>query len=115
MKIPYEVIDRHADMIGGERVEKGIVNLSDAQAEHWLRVGTIRCLSKTFEPGPPARHPLDHDGDGRPGGSLPGRKRGRPRKAAADEPRGSPTNFPAEDPLVPPKPYLPVEDDSWEG
>ncbi len=33
------------------------------------------------EPAP--RHPLDHDGDGRPGGSLPGpRRRGRPRKAA---------------------------------
>ena len=27
-----------------------------------------------------AVHPLDHDGDGKPGGSLP-RKRGRPRKA----------------------------------
>jgi hypothetical protein len=34
---------------------------------------------------PPARHPLDHDGDGRPGGSLPDsvapRRRGRPAKA----------------------------------
>jgi hypothetical protein len=31
-------------------------------------------------------HPLDHDGDGKPGGSLPDavapRKRGRPRKGA---------------------------------
>jgi len=26
-------------------------------------------------------HPLDHDGDGAPGGSLP-KKRGRPKKAA---------------------------------
>jgi hypothetical protein len=33
----------------------------------------------------PKPHPLDHDGDGKPGGSLPGeqstRRRGRPRKA----------------------------------
>ena len=29
---------------------------------------------------PPAREPLDHDGDGRKGGSLP---RGRPRKKGA--------------------------------
>jgi hypothetical protein len=32
------------------------------------------------------RHPLDHDGDGRPGGSLPDsvkpRRRGRPKKNA---------------------------------
>ena len=35
-----------------------------------------------------SRHPLDHDGDGRPGGSLPDavapRKRGRPRKVTGD-------------------------------
>jgi hypothetical protein len=41
-----------------------------------------------LEPEPveaPKPHPLDHDGDGKPGGSLPGeqstRRRGRPRKA----------------------------------
>ena len=40
-----------------------------AKAEGWRNVGA---------------HPLDHDGDGEPGGSLPDavapRKRGRPRK-----------------------------------
>jgi len=27
--------------------------------------------------------PFDHDGDGKPGGSLPGKRRGRPPKASA--------------------------------
>ena len=30
-------------------------------------------------------HPLDHDGDGRKGGSLPKAKRGRPAKVKTDE------------------------------
>ena len=30
------------------------------------------------------RHPLDHDGNGKPGGSLPKAKRGRPAKAAVE-------------------------------
>lgn len=30
-------------------------------------------------------HPLDHDGDGKKGGSLPGKKRGRPRKVTAND------------------------------
>jgi hypothetical protein len=105
-KIPFEVVDRHADQIAGEPVRDGIVNLSDAQAEHFLRMGAIRGLESTFTPDVkmtlPARHPLDHDGDGRPGGSLPGRKRGRPR-------RDSPTNPPERPDGSPPMPYLPRE------
>lgn len=31
----------------------------------------------TKPPAPEARHPLDHDGDGRKGGSLPKAQRGR--------------------------------------
>lgn len=30
-------------------------------------------------------HPLDHDSDGKKGGSLPGKRRGRPPKVASDE------------------------------
>lgn len=32
---------------------------------------------------PEPRHPLDHDGDGKPGGSLP-KRRGRPPKVRSD-------------------------------
>lgn len=34
-------------------------------------------------------HPLDHDGDGKPGGSLPKAKRGRPPKQVAEASEGS--------------------------
>lgn len=34
----------------------------------------------TLQPGETHPHPLDHDGDGRKGGSQPKPKRGRPRK-----------------------------------
>ncbi|MFN3892002.1 MAG: hypothetical protein ACK4MV_16525 [Beijerinckiaceae bacterium] len=114
-KIPFEVTDRFAVTIGGERVRDGIVNLSDAQAEHYLRMGVIRGLEHTFTPSAPAfvtrpekpmearsgdelvvnlasgeiapapRHPLDHDGDGVKGGSLPGRKRRARKPAQAGE------------------------------
>lgn len=30
-------------------------------------------------------HPLDHDGDGHKGGSLPGKRRGRPRKVVSSD------------------------------
>lgn len=41
----------------------------------------------TLDEVAPARHPLDHDGDGRLGGSLPGEKstRRRSRPAAQEE------------------------------
>ena len=41
----------------------------------------------TLEEIAPAPHPLDHDGDGHPGGSLPGEKatRRRSRPAAQEE------------------------------
>jgi hypothetical protein len=42
----------------------------------------------TLDEVEPAQHPLDHDGDGRPGGSLPGensmRRRGRRRAEQED-------------------------------
>jgi hypothetical protein len=100
MKIPYEVIDANATEIGGERVEGGIVRMTPEQAEHWLRMGAIMGLEAIFTPHPETpqagvdvidevtagvapRHPLDHDGDGRPGGSKPGRRR---KKKASKEP-----------------------------
>lgn len=104
MKIRYEVVDPNATDIGGERVENGLVSMTPEQAEHWLRMGAIRGLETTFTPsvkmadletpqagvdvidevtaGVAPRHPLDHDGDGRPGGSKPGRR----RKKASKEP-----------------------------
>jgi len=39
--------------------------------------------SESTRPRPAPRDPLDHDGDGRKGGSLPKAKRGRPAKAAS--------------------------------
>jgi hypothetical protein len=49
----------------------------------------IRRLSSNpeFEAVAEEKHPLDHDGDGKPGGSLPDavapRKRGRPKKVSS--------------------------------
>lgn len=50
---------------------------------------TITFRGITLEPGQSHPHPLDHDGDGRKGGSLPKeksedkpKKRGRPKKEA---------------------------------
>ena len=69
MKITFDLVDRDATEVGGHPVEDGAVLLTEAQAEHWLRMGAIR-----------RRHPLDHDGDGKIGGSLPGRRRARAKK-----------------------------------
>lgn len=78
----YRVLDPSADTLGGVAVESDrTVIMTPAQAEHWLRMGAI-------SPAPPSHpaqfHPLDHDMDGRPGGSLPGRR--RKRQTVADTP-----------------------------
>lgn len=50
------------------------VATSDLEADYDAKSGWER-----FDPT--ERHPLDHDGDGKPGGSLPGHKRrARPPK-----------------------------------
>lgn len=113
MKISFEVIDPFAATIGGERVVDGVVRLTDVQAAHYLRMGVIRGLEKMFLPDPPSppRHPLDHDGDGRKGGSLPGRKVRKRRKSVAGVTGLPPTNFSPEEPSQPPMPYLPRADE----
>jgi hypothetical protein len=119
MKTAYQVTDKHAEKIGGALVVDGVVSLSDAEAEHYLRMGAIKCLSEILaavEPqagidvideetaGVSKPHPLDHDGDGRPGGSVKGSKRKkREDSGVTGEP---PTNSPPEDPESPPMPYL---------
>lgn len=51
----------------------------------WLRETPESFAKKGLgKPAPaPVRDPFDHDGDGKPGGSLP--KRGRPKKEVPDE------------------------------
>lgn len=81
MKKTYFVTDIAGPIVAGMKSPGAGMSilLSDAQAEHPLRLGHVSAA-------PPApveeqaeqklRDPLDHDGDGRKGGSV-GRKSGR--------------------------------------
>ena len=61
------------------------VAIDEAEAQHDEANGWVRF---TLDEIKPVRHPLDHDGDGHPGGSLPGenstRRRGRRRATQED-------------------------------
>ncbi len=60
-----------------EDVPEGWVPRSEFKA--WRAAG----FPEPATPAPATKpHPLDHDGDGRPGGSKPRNKGGRPRKVA---------------------------------
>ena len=63
----YRVLDADARTIGGVRISPlRTVDLNDAQARYPLDQGQVVEV-----------HPLDHDADGRIGGSLPRAKRAR--------------------------------------
>lgn len=77
-KTKYRVSDVHAKSIAGQRVVAGVVELTAAEASWPLAQEQV----VEIDDPPPApvqveRDPLDHDGDGRRGGSLPKYRRGR--------------------------------------
>jgi hypothetical protein len=63
---------------------RGLIILDAVFAPEGWKANALQAEDETKAETPPARHPLDHDGDGRPGGSLPDsvapRRRGRPAK-----------------------------------
>lgn len=67
LEVPAELVARFARHIEFERIDDAVSGQTETQTET-------------------KAHPLDHDGDGRPGGSLPDsvkpRRRGRPKKTA---------------------------------
>ena len=65
--------DGGAEMIWGKPVQTRVVGTAEEQAE---------ALAEGWRLGP-VPDPLDHDGDGRKGGSLP--RRGRPPKVRTDD------------------------------
>lgn len=77
MKKPYRVTaaaDGSVRIAGRFHREGAIVHLSDKEAAPELSRGLVEPVVDTSSiraPGAPA----DHDGDGRKGGSLPGRRR----------------------------------------
>lgn len=108
MKIPYEVTDPHAQTIGREQVRNGVVCMSEAQAEHYLRMGVIRGMENTFTPDAPVIAAADQSASS----DSQSRRRGRPRKVSEAGVTGLPPTNPPEAPDgSPPMPYLPVEDE----
>lgn len=87
MKVPFMVLDKHAATIGGERVHNGVVRMTEAEAEHYLRMGAIKCMSTLFTPTPAPATLTDevdayqHSDDPV---ELPERRR-KPKAAPADE------------------------------
>ena len=69
LDVPAELVERFARHVEFERIEDAVSGQTEAEAETQAEA-----------------HPLDHDGYGNLGGSLPDavkpRKRGRPKKAA---------------------------------
>jgi len=81
----YLVLDPAAQVVAGAPVTADrTVDLTVRAARYPLDQGIIAPApleSAPAVPADPPHHPLDHDGDGRPGGSLPGPRR---RRAAPD-------------------------------
>ncbi|MDP2358641.1 MAG: hypothetical protein Q8M31_21660 [Beijerinckiaceae bacterium] len=85
MRQRYRVLDADAQSVTGQAVTpERMVDLTAREARYPLDQGLIEPAPA---PSPPViedapRHPLDHDGDGRKGGSLPGPRRRRAVPAA---------------------------------
>ena len=77
---PYGVGDRSYAITGANDEAEEATLLANGWKE--TREGAWGEEASDVEDTP---HPLDHDGDGKKGGSLPGKKRGRPRKVVSDE------------------------------
>lgn len=77
----YRVLDPAAQVVAGAPVSPDrTVDLTAREARYPLDQGLIELASPEAAPEIPAdppHHPLDHDGDGRPGGSIPGQRRRR--------------------------------------
>lgn len=88
----YLVLDPAAQVVAGASVSADrMVDLTVRAARYPLDQGLIEPAppeSAPPLPADPARHPLDHDGDGRPGGSLPGPRRRRAAPEAGLDPEG---------------------------
>lgn len=66
--------DGGPDLIWGEAVQSRTVRSYDEETEALAEGWRFHPLSRS------ELHPLDHDGDGHKGGSLPVKRRGRPPK-----------------------------------
>lgn len=88
----YFVLDSAAQVVAGTPVSSDrMVDLTARAARYPLDQGLIALAPP--EPAPhvpadPSHHPLDHDGDGRLGGSLPGPRRRRPVSDAGPDAEG---------------------------
>lgn len=81
MRQRYRVLDADAQSVAGQPVTpERLVDLTLREARYPLDQGLIAPVppqEPPVIPADPPRHPLDHDGDGLPGGSLPGPRRRR--------------------------------------
>jgi hypothetical protein len=93
MRQRYRVLDADAQSVAGQPVtSERLVDLTAREARYPLDQGLIEPApaqeSPVIEDAP--RHPLDHDGDGRKGGSLPGSRRRRRAPEPTSEPEAAP-------------------------
>ena len=98
MRQRYRVLDAAAQSVAGYPVTpERLVDLTAREARYPLDQGLIAPVppqEPPVIPADPPRHPLDHDGDGLPGGSLPGPRR---RRAAPAAPALNPEPTPVAD------------------